>query len=159
MASLLQRRNHDLAPTDGVSDAERLRRQIDALFERALDPSAPLTDLVVPLVDVFVPPADVEETDDSYVVEIELPGVDKDDIDVTVSGRRLVVTGERKEKERVGLIRRRTRRIGEFRYELVLPEDLDEDGVTASLEGGLLTVTVAKAAPQRRRRIDVDQPS
>ena len=48
--------------------------------------------------DGFSPPADVEETDDAYLIELDLPGVDKEDIDVETSGRRLVVQGERKEK-------------------------------------------------------------
>ena len=58
----------------------------------------------------FTPRADVEETDDAYVIEVEVPGVAKKDIDVSVAGRRLTITGERKERERVGILRRRTRR-------------------------------------------------
>jgi HSP20 family protein len=54
-----------------------------------------------------------------------------------------------------GPIRRRTRKVGEFRYELVLPDDLDPDGVEANLDRGVLTVRVAKAAADRRRRIEV----
>ena len=60
-----------------------------------------------------------------------------------------------KERERTGLIRRRTRKVGEFRYELILPDDLDPDGVQANLDRGVLTVRVAKAAADRRRRIEV----
>ena len=50
----------------------------------------------------FTPMADVEETDDEYLIEIELPGVHKNDIDISVAGQRVTVSGERKEKERAG---------------------------------------------------------
>ncbi len=86
-----RRQSPDLTRWDPVTDVDRLRSQIETLFDRAAD-------LPDPLADVFVPLADVEETDDAYVIEIELPGVDQKDIDVSVSGRRLLVTGERKER-------------------------------------------------------------
>ena len=63
-----------------------------------------------------------------------------------MEGRRLTVSGERKEKERVGILRRRTRSVGQFHYEVVLPGAVDEDAVSASLDGGVLTVRVPEAA-------------
>ncbi|HEV2070866.1 MAG TPA: Hsp20/alpha crystallin family protein [Acidimicrobiales bacterium] len=89
------------------------------------------------------------------MVEIELAGVDKDDVNIELSGRRLVVTGERKERERAGILRKRTRMIGRFRSEVVLPTDVDEEAVTAELDRGVLTVRVPKAASERPRRITV----
>jgi HSP20 family protein len=93
--------------------------------------------------------ADVEETDDAYLVEIELPGVKRDDVSVEVAGRRLTVSGERKERERVGILRRRTRAVGRFHYEVVLPGDVEEEGVSASMDEGVLTLRVLKAASGR----------
>jgi HSP20 family protein len=55
----------------------------------------------------------------------------------------------------VGILRKRTRTVGSFRYEVVLPADLDEDGVSADLDEGVLTVRVPKAARERPRRITV----
>jgi HSP20 family protein len=103
----------------------------------------------------FIPLADVEETDDGYESELELPGVKKGDIEIAVSGRRLTVSGERKEKERVGVLRRRERTVGRFQYEIVLPADVEEAGVTAKLEDGVLTVHVPKAIRDQPRRIAV----
>lgn len=105
--------------------------------------------------DGFTPLADVEETDDAYHVEIELPGIKKDDVTIEVAGRRLTVSGERKEKERVGILRRRTRSVGRFYYEVVLPGEVDEDGIRANLHEGVLTLTVPKAASERPRRIKI----
>ena len=107
----------------------------------------------------FTPLADVEETDDAYVAEIELPGIASDDLSVEVAGRRLTVTGERKEKERVGILRKRTRTVGRFHYEVLLPGEVDEENVQASLEAGVLTVRVPKPVSQRPRRIPVTQGS
>jgi HSP20 family protein len=103
----------------------------------------------------FSPLADLEETEDEYVVEIELPGVKKHDVSVELSGRRLVVSGERKERERSGVLRRRGRVAGRFHHEVLLPGEIDPEGVTAHLEEGVLTVRVPKAATERPRRIEV----
>jgi len=103
----------------------------------------------------FTPLADVEETDDAYLVEIELPGVKRGDIDVTLSGRQLTVSGERKEKERVGILRRRTRVAGRFHYEVTLPAADPDAEVTAGYDDGVLTVRVPKPEADRPRRIAV----
>jgi HSP20 family protein len=107
-------------------------------------------------VDEFAPLADIEETDDAYVLELELPGVAKADIDIEVSGRRLVVRGERKEKERTGILRHRTRAVGRFRYEVVLPGEIDERDVKATMADGELTIRAAKTAAERPRRIKIN---
>jgi HSP20 family protein len=105
--------------------------------------------------DAFTPPADLHETEDAYVLEIELPGVDKKDIDVSMGARRLIISGERKEKEREGIIRRRSRTVGRFHYEIILPGDVDENGVEAAMAEGVLTVTVPKASTSKARHVDV----
>ena len=88
-------------------------------------PLAHPSELASALQEGFTPLADIEETEDVYVLEAELAGVKKRDIDVSVSGRRAAITGERKEKERVGVLRRRTRSVGRFRLEVMLPGDID----------------------------------
>jgi len=103
----------------------------------------------------FTPLADMEETDDAYLVEVELPGVKGDDIAVDVAGRRLTVSGERKERERVGILRRQTRTVGQFHYEVVLPGEVAEDQVEAALNEGVLNIRVPKVEADRPRRIPV----
>ncbi|MGY1820792.1 Hsp20/alpha crystallin family protein [Geodermatophilus sp. SYSU D00079] len=104
-------------------------------------------------VDRWSPLADVEETDDAWSVEIDLPGVARDDVDIQLSERELTVSGEVREKERTGILRRRTRRVGRFSYAVTLPGDVDPDGVTAQLTDGVLTVRVPKAQRAKPRRI------
>ena len=97
----------------------------------------------------------MEETADGYTVEIELAGVKKDDLDIEIAGRRLTVTGERKERERVGILRRRERVVGRFHCEVVLPDDVEEEGVEAHLDHGVLTVRIPKPPSRRPRRMEV----
>jgi HSP20 family protein len=112
-------------------------------------------DLASARADGFMPLADVEETDDAYMLEIELSGVDKSDIDISSTGRRLTITGERKEKERTGVLRRRTRSVGRFVYDIQLPGEIDDKNITATLRDGVLTVRVPKASNEQARHIEV----
>lgn len=105
--------------------------------------------------DGFTPLADIEETPEAYVVEVEVPGVRREDMDIEIAGRRVWVRGERKEKERVGILRRRERTVGRFSCEVMLPGDVDEDGVEAHLEGGVLTLRLPKPEHDRPRRIQI----
>ena len=103
----------------------------------------------------FTPLADIEETEDAYTVEVELPGVKKSDISIELVGRRVIITGEQREKQRVGVIRRRTRRVGRFRYEVALPSQFDDSGVEATLKDGVLTIRLPKPASEKSRQITV----
>jgi HSP20 family protein len=104
---------------------------------------------------IWVPAVDIEETDDAWIVEAELPGVERDDINVEVRDSELAISGEIKERERRGVLRRRTRRKGRFEYRVTLPGDADREGVDASLEEGVLRVRIPKSEESRPRRIDV----
>jgi HSP20 family protein len=147
MASPARTERADVATSDPFAEFRRIVSQLS----RFPDPWGEF----VPERSGFTPLADVEETDDDYLIDVELPGVDKKDIDISVAARRLTISGERKEKERVGILRRRTRSVGQFEYDIQLPGDIDEDGVNASLADGVLRVRVPKATTDRARRITV----
>jgi HSP20 family protein len=130
----------------------QLHERLDRLVGEALgDPGSPATWPGLG----WRPPADVEETPDAYVVEVELPALKPEDVSVEVSPGELVVDGEIKERQRVGWLRTRTRRTGRFHYRLSLPEDIDPDAVSATLAEGVLNVRIPKAERARRRRIEV----
>lgn len=103
----------------------------------------------------WAPSADVSETEDAYIIEAELPGIKREHVDVEVGERELVITGEIKEREREGMLRRGTRRTGRFEYRAVLPADVKAEEVKASLADGVLTVTVPKAEETRPRHIEI----
>jgi len=102
-----------------------------------------------------MPLVDVEETDESYVLEVELPGVRRDDVDLELDHGRLRLTAERRERERVGLLRHRTRTTGRYSMAVTLPGPVDDGAVSAVLRHGLLTVVIPKTERARRRRIPI----
>ena len=103
----------------------------------------------------WIPLAEVSEADDAFIVEVELPEVSSEDINVEVQDSELIISGEIKERERKGLFRRRTRRTGRFDFRVTLPGGADADGVKASVDDGGLTVQVPKPEQARPRRIEV----
>lgn len=103
----------------------------------------------------WCPAADVEETADAYRVEVELPGVKREDVSVQFGGGELTISGELKERERVGLLRTRMRPVGRFCYRVRLPAQVEDTGITAALTEGVLTVAVPKTPTARSRKIPI----
>jgi HSP20 family protein len=104
---------------------------------------------------LWSPSVDIEETDDAWIVEAEVPGVKREDVNVDLRDSELIITGDIKERERKGILRRRTRRTGRFEYRVMLPGDADPERVEASLHDGVLTVRVPKPERAQPRRIEV----
>ena len=146
MSQLLpERRTENWSPLSDIGQLnERMRRMLEQTFGGLLDEPAG-----------FIPAVDVEEAEDAYVVEAELPGVQREDINIEVSGNELSISGEIKERKREGVVRRRMRRIGRFEFRVTLPGELNAEGVDAKLNDGVLTVRVPKAERMQRRRIEV----
>ena len=115
----------------------------------------------------WVPLADLSETEDAYVAKVELPGVGKDQIDVQLQDRELVVSGEIPEQEQEqdgqdggqnGGRRRRhrsTRRTGRFELRAWLPGDVNADAVQGELTDGVLTLTIPKSEAAKPRKIEI----
>jgi HSP20 family protein len=101
------------------------------------------------------PPVDIEETDDAWILEAELPGVKQKDINVEINDNDIVISGEILERERKGILRRKTRRAGRFEFRAQLPGQIDPQSVDAKVEDGVLTVRVPKPEQTRPRRIEV----
>jgi HSP20 family protein len=127
--------------------ADRMRRMLDETFGGWPSQLAEAA--------AWSPAVDIEETDDAYVVEAELPGVRREDVDIEMVGSELTITGEMRERERKGVLRRQTRRVGRFDYRVTLPNDVDADRIEANLKDGVLTVRVPKAERAQRRRIEI----
>jgi HSP20 family protein len=102
----------------------------------------------------WAPFADVSETEDAYVIRAELPGVSKDQVDVQLQDRELVISGEIQDTEN-GKRRRSSRRTGRFEYRTYLPSDIKADQVRAELSDGILTVTVPKSEAAKPRKIEI----
>ncbi len=107
------------------------------------------------------PAMDIRETDDSYVVEADMPGMNENDIDVRVDGRTLTVAGstEQKDEERSeeGYLMRE-RRQSAMRRSLTLPANVDTDSISARFRDGVLELTVPKTeSGTGGRRIEVNK--
>jgi len=103
----------------------------------------------------WAPPVDIEEQDDAWIVEAELPGVDRKDIDIEFNEGELAITGDIKERERKGILRRRTRRVGRFEFRVTLPGDIDPERVEANAKEGVLSVRIPKPERARPHRVEV----
>jgi len=102
------------------------------------------------------PAVDIRETDDEYLIDLELPAVQASDVKVTFKDGVLAVSGERKfEKETKGKVHRVERRYGRFTRSFRLPENADESKITASAKDGVLYLKVAKRAEVKPRAIEV----
>jgi HSP20 family protein len=150
MSQVLQERSSRapdrFQPSGVVDPLERVRSLLDQTLGEEI--ASMLTE-----VRAFSPPVDIEETDDAYVIEADLPGVKREDVDIELEGNELQVSGEIKQRE--GKFRRRTRRVGRFELRVALPDGVDRGAVDAKLDRGVLTVRVPKAEKAQRRKIDV----
>jgi HSP20 family protein len=105
----------------------------------------------------WAPPVDIYETADGYRVVAELPGFGPDDVDVTVNDGMLTIKGERKFYDEVDHenFHRIERRFGSFQRAVSLPSQVQADGVEATFEKGVLTVSIPKADEAKPRRIEI----
>jgi HSP20 family protein len=105
----------------------------------------------------WVPAMDLVETDDSFVLKADLPGLTEGDVNVEVEDNVLTVSGERKaehEDKREGYVRVE-RSYGTFRRSLTLPEGIDPEAVQASFENGVLEVRIPKPEERKPRKVSI----
>ena len=105
----------------------------------------------------WTPSLDVYETQEKFVITMELPGVSLDDVDISVEDSTLVVRGERKfyrEQDQDSFLRIE-RRFGEFTRSLTLPSTADAEGIQASFDQGVLMIEVPKREEARPRKITI----
>jgi HSP20 family protein len=105
----------------------------------------------------WFPPVDVHEEAERIVFRAELPGVGRDDIDVSVENGTLTLRGEKKQESEVSSdgVFRQERFYGSFSRSFVLPAKVDPDRIHASYRDGVLEVVLPKAAEARPRKITV----
>jgi HSP20 family protein len=105
----------------------------------------------------WVPLVDIVETDKAFVIKVEIPEVNKEDVKVTIDNRVLTVWGERKqEKEEEGKkFHRFERYYGIFTRSFTLPDNVDETKVTASFKNGMLNLQIQKAVVAKHKAIEV----
>jgi len=105
----------------------------------------------------WVPLVDIAETDKAFEIKVEIPEVKKENVKVTVDNRVLTIWGERKqEKEEEGKkFHRVERSYGVFTRSFTLPDNVDENKVTASFKDGMLNIQIQKAKVAKQKSIEV----
>jgi len=110
-----------------------------------------------PQVQTWTPSLDVQETEDDYVVRLEVPGVDPDGLELTIHENTLVVKGEKaaaeeREGEKAHVVERR---YGSFERSLRFPLPVEADQAQAETKHGVLSIRLPKRAEAKARQIEI----
>jgi len=148
-----------------TSPLRTIERAMDRMMEDLMswDPfrtMAPVSSLFEPLFGRglgFVPTFEVKETSDAFVFKADLPGVKESDLDISLSGDRLTISGKRESEEREEgeTWYAYERSYGSFTRSFTLPAGADPDHIDADLRDGVLTLTVAKRPEAQPKKIEV----
>ena len=132
---------------------QQLRREMDRLVSGFLNTAA---DAGWPMTRSSQPAVNIWETPEAVHVELEVPGVKQDQLDISVVGNELALRIERPETAETGVTwHRRERPVGSFARVLRLPSDVDTNRVGAELRQGVLTISLPKVEAARPRKIQV----
>lgn len=134
----------------GMSMLPQLWRNIDRLFEEFFRTTA----VGVPSTGTFVPSLEVEETEDAYLLRVELPGVDPNQMELDITGDVLNLRGEKRQDEE-GKYYCCERRYGRFARSVRLPPGVDTSNITAEYRNGVLEVKIPKTEEAKARKIPV----
>lgn len=136
-------------PFAGFPGFEDLHDQMSRMLTSAFPDVARIS------INSWSPPVDIQETDEEYLVEADMPGVRPDDVTVDLQGKELHIGGEYGTAEQGEGEGQRSRRTGRFDYRLTLPGEVNSESCTADLENGVLRLRLPKASSGIRQRIPV----
>jgi len=142
----------NLSRWDPVQEAMTLREAMNRLFEESFVPSAPARN------GGFVPALNLSETADAFHVELAVPGLKAEDLNVTFENGVLTIGGEIKQnsEQQERSFHRVERRYGRFSRSITLPSTVRGDAIEARLESGILTLNVPKAEEVKPRKITIN---
>jgi HSP20 family protein len=139
-------------------EIESLHRDIDRVFDELWSGRWPSWPAELSRSEIM-PQLDMTEDDEAFHINVELPGMDEKDLDVTLINHTLTIKGEKKEEKETKDkdVHRRERSYGYFRRSIELPADVDADKVAASYRKGVLTIDLPKSkqAQEQAKRIEV----
>lgn len=159
MADLAVRRGNgggELQQALRMRDLEPLRMFRDLLNWDPFQAMAPVWRRIPQDVGL-APDFDVKETKDAYCVEADVPGLKEDDVDVSVTGSRLTISGKREQEteERTDTYYTCERSFGSFSRSFTLPDGADTDNIQAELASGVLAVTIPKRPEVQPKKVSV----
>jgi len=136
---------------DPFQQIAQVQREMDRILGRTLPAGAPLG------LAAWVPTTDIEQTEDAIVFKLDMPNMTKDDVSIEVHGRTLHISGERredKEEHHEGYLARE-RSYGAFSRSFLLPDNIDEDDITATIDDGQLKVSVPRPKVETPRKVEI----
>lgn len=138
-----------IAPT---RDLSRMQSELDRLFDGFFPRTTNDEN-----VSSWSPRADLQDSDEAYIVELDVPGLTKDDININFHEGVLTVSGERKSetKDEGTDFVRVERRFGHFYRSFTLPKQVQDDAILANYKDGVLKITVPKTEELQPRKIEV----
>ncbi len=152
--SLIRYQRPDISAWRSLDRWASLRDEMNSLFEGPLWSS---TARQAQLFNGWSPALDLYQTNDDIVAVVELPGMKKEAIEISLHDGTLTIGGERKEEAAEGEKPARTERfVGKFRRSVSLPMRVDPNKVNATYKDGILTVTLPKAEEVKPKQIQVN---
>lgn len=142
-----------MMPRGNWPELSRIRSEINRIFEDPFSMSWPSTSLY----EGWAPPVDIFEDNDKYIVKAEVPGMRKEDLNVSLDGNTLNISGERKaeEEKREGESYRSERYFGHFQRSVTLPMAVKAEKIEASYKDGVLSIQLPKSEEAKPKQIQV----
>jgi HSP20 family protein len=139
----------ELAPLD------QFRSEMERLFDRFFD--SPWENFGLKPMTQWAPSLDLTEDEKEVTVRAEVPGVDPQELDISISGDVLTIAGEKKETQErnEGGVHHQESFYGSFRRSVPLPSSVDVEHVNAEHANGVVTIHMTKTAPSKSKRIEV----
>jgi HSP20 family protein len=138
-------------PTDVLNMQREINRMFDSFFRGGVQDDGNM------FPSVWTPAVDVAEHDNEYVVKVELPGVSKDDVKITMHDSTLTIRGEKKQEKETkeSNYHRVERSYGSFQRSFTLPSTVKSDRIEAAYKDGILTISLPKAEEAKPKQIEV----
>lgn len=133
------------------SDSDVFNRRFSDIMDEFFN------DAVATRQNTFAPSIDISETEKQFIIDVEVPGINKEDIDLKIENDMLTISGERSfEKEEEGKQYHRVEsHYGTFNRSFRLPENVDSESVKATYNNGILNITVNKSEEKLKKQIEI----
>lgn len=154
-ATALEQRAQTRQRLDPFRDMLQMQREMERLFNDTLNPYSGFPGFEATFEQEFQQAMDLRETADAFVVQMDLPGLEKSDISIEVKDHVLIVSGERKqakEEKKDEKVIMQERSVSSFSREVVLPKSVDADAAMAEYKAGVLTITLPKTGKDKEIR-------
>jgi HSP20 family protein len=141
-------------PVDPFREMEKVQQEMDKMFQNNFVQPKPRMNISLGAGNRFLnPQTDIKKTDNAYIIQMDVPGMKKEEINIDVQGNMLTISGQRnhemtQEEKDAGIVSQE-REFGFFSKSLSLPPDVNKDDIKASCENGVLTVSLPKVVSEK----------